>query len=335
MQATGTELQCELYTMAFANTKPRIGSKCFSVAAPRVQRGDILRLSLLEPAAWLNDQRLRCEIQSAERSRKFIVQLRLVDGTQPLTRLCSHYLPHTQKPIGKDYYFGDDYVDYPNQTNTSMAVQLVGRYCSTGRLLDIGCALGLYTKAFLDAHYDAQGIDVSPFAIVEASQRVGTARARQCNLDTNDIPFDGTFDVLWMWDVLEHFADPWNALLKATAKVCDGAWLFLHTSNSDSLTHRIFGQDWEGYTDYSHHGVDQVTATNLRSWLDRLGWETVQWNCNSIWVEGVDPVVLRLKQLINRIPEMQMLLLERDLGDYVSLVARKRRQARSVPNERN
>jgi 2-polyprenyl-3-methyl-5-hydroxy-6-metoxy-1,4-benzoquinol methylase len=238
-------------------------------------------------------------------------------------RSCSHYLPFNNKAIGRDYYFGDDYVDYQQQTEVPDALNLIQKHCTNGRLLDVGCALGIYTKAFLVAGFDAHGVDISDFAIAEAAKRVGVDRVRQVNLDEEEIPFAGTFDVFWMWDVLEHSASPRALLEKITRRAAPKSTLLLHTSNADSLMRRAMGREWEGYSDYSHHGVDQITATVLAQWLDDLGWKIKAWECNHIWVGGVDPVLMRLRDAFRRIPELGVFLAERNLGDVVTVVAIK------------
>jgi hypothetical protein len=181
----------------------------------------------------------------------------------------------------------------------------------------------VYTKGFLDAGYDAFGLDNSSFAVSEAARRVGTLRVRQCDVDRAEIPFPGLFDVLFAWDVLEHSASPAEMVAKISAKAAPGAWLFLHTSNADSLAHRLLGSDWEAYSDYSHYGVDQVSADTVRTWLDGCGWQIVEWRCDSVWVAHVDPVLAQLRQMFVRSPELATLLAERDLGDLILVVARK------------
>jgi 2-polyprenyl-3-methyl-5-hydroxy-6-metoxy-1,4-benzoquinol methylase len=202
-------------------------------------------------------------------------------------------------------------------------LDLVGRHCSGGRLLDVGCALGIYTEAFLSAGFDAYGIDISEFAVGEAAKRVGPGRIVRCDLDQSDIPFGNDFDVFWMWDVVEHSARPLAMLQKVTARAAPGAWLFLHTSNADSLSHMVFREDWEGFSDYSHHGVREVTASALRAWLVDLGWNIREWDCSSVWVLGGDPVRARLAEAFSAIPELTLLLSERDLGDLITVVAQK------------
>jgi 2-polyprenyl-3-methyl-5-hydroxy-6-metoxy-1,4-benzoquinol methylase len=321
--SAGTNLRYVLYTMAFSGREPVIGQPCISVEVPSIKPGDTLQVNLVTQAVSLNNEVLDCIHHDCKSSRKVIAQLRLSVGRHSLGRVCSHYLPYEGKAIGKDYYFGDDYTDYPLHTNASYALELVSQYCSGVRLLDVGCALGIYTSAFLNAGFDAYGVDVSEFAVHEAGKRMPPNRVRQCNLDESEIPFDASFGAFWMWDVLEHSGDPEMMLRKISRKALQGSYLFLRTSNAESLTRRLFESDWEGYTDYSHHGVDKVSAKSLPVWLRDLGWEIVEWKCSTIWVFGNDPVVLRLHEVFENISELEVLLAERDLGDSILVVARK------------
>jgi 2-polyprenyl-3-methyl-5-hydroxy-6-metoxy-1,4-benzoquinol methylase len=49
------------------------------------------------------------------------------------------------------------------------------------------------------------------------------------------------FDVVTMWDVLEHVADPQGMLETAWALLRPGGALFVHTPNIDALERRVFG----------------------------------------------------------------------------------------------
>jgi len=319
----GQNLEYRLHTLAAAGGSLVRDWLCFSTGASSVDRGAMLEVDLCNSVARLDGRLLPVKQQMSHGSRKFIADLRLTKNGKVLRRFCSHYLPFDNKAIGRDYYFGDDYVDYQQQTEVPDALTLIQKHCPGGRLLDVGCALGIYTKAFLDAGFDAHGVDISDFAIAEAARRVGVDRVRQANLDEEEIPFAGAFDVFWMWDVLEHSASPRALLEKITRRAAPKSTLLLHTSNADSLMRRAMGREWEGYSDYSHHGVDQITATVLAQWLDELGWKIKVWECNHIWVGGVDPILMRLRDAFRRIPELGVFLAERNLGDVVTVVAIK------------
>jgi 2-polyprenyl-3-methyl-5-hydroxy-6-metoxy-1,4-benzoquinol methylase len=326
-QVAGSDGRYCLYTAAYdGGLRPTPGQPCFRCDIPSLKEGDVLEVNLLEPGLRLNDRPIPGALTAHEPARKFIATLGITADRGPLTRYCTHYLPCEQKSIGRDYYFGDDYVDYPEQQRGVLpaVVGLVRQHCPGGRLLEVGCALGLYLRAFLDAGFDAYGVDVSEYAVAEAAGRVGPERARVCNVDVADIPLAPPFDVLFLWDVLEHSADPGGLLAKVSGLAAPGSHLFIHTSNAESLTHRVLGADWEAYSDYSHYGVEKVAASSLRAWLRALGWQVVRWDCADIWVEGADPVLLALGEAFRGIPELATLLAERDLGDFLTVVAARR-----------
>ena len=319
----GLDLSFRVHEMSFTDGNPGAGDLVLACNLPAIKRGDVLTVNLLEPSLSLNGLNLQPHEARRIATRKFVSEMQQNFEGRRYCRLCTHYLPYNRKEIGRDYYFGDDYVDY-ERTSPEGGLALLRRYSATGRLLDIGCALGIFAKAFLDAGLDVYGTDISEFAIQKASLLVGPDRVRRADLDTEDIPFEGYFETIWMSDVIEHFSVPEAVLAKVSSRARKGALLFLHTSNSDSLTHRLFGKEWEGYSDYSHHGVDQVTCSSLRAWMDESGWEIVHWECGNIWAEGLDPVLMRLKEVFGLVPELRVFLEEMELGDAIQLVARKR-----------
>jgi 2-polyprenyl-3-methyl-5-hydroxy-6-metoxy-1,4-benzoquinol methylase len=308
--------------MSFTDGRRGAGDLVLACDLPAVDRGDVLTVNVLEPSLSLNGSKLQPHEARRITTRKFVSEIQQNVERQRYSRLCTHYLPYDDKEIGRDYYFGDDYVDY-GTTSADGGLTLLRRYAAGGRLLDIGCALGIFTKAFLDAGFDVYGTDISEFAIEQAGLLVGPHRVRRADLDADNIPFDGSFDTIWMSDVIEHFSAPEAVLAKVSSQARKGALLFLHTSNGDSLTRRLLGKDWEGYSDYSHHGVDQITCSSLRGWMDKFGWDIVHWECGTVWAEGLDPVLMRLKEMFGVIPELRVFLQEMELGDTIQLVARR------------
>jgi hypothetical protein len=47
-------------------------------------------------------------------------------------------------------------------------------------------------------------------------------------------------------------------------------------------------------------------------------------SCYDVWTFGADPVVRRLATLNQTCPEIETLLHERELGDFIEIVARRR-----------
>jgi hypothetical protein len=58
--------------------------------------------------------------------------------------------------------------------------------------------------------------------------------------------------------------------------------------------------------------------------MDKFGWDVIHWESGTVWAEGLDPVLMRLKEMFGVIPELRVFLEEMELGDAIQLVARKR-----------
>jgi len=100
------------------------------------------------------------------------------------------------------------------------AVKLIQGFKRRGRLLDMGCAAGVFVKAAQDAGFEAMGVDISPVEVQFARDRFGVD-ARVGTLDSVDFG-PNCFDVITVWDVLEHFENPWRAA--ARARVAGRGW---------------------------------------------------------------------------------------------------------------
>jgi len=305
----------------------KLAEPVLSLHVPQVAEGDHLRVNIATRQATLNGREIAIQKGREADSRKFLAQLRLQSAQGPMHYQCPHYIPWDGKEVGREYYHGEDYKDYipAAEADSASKIALIKKYRQSGRLLDVGCALGVYTKAFQGAGFDAYGIDFSQYAIGEAAKRVGESRAKQCDLDVQPIPFGGQFDIFYAWDVLEHAGDPRGLIKKLTDAAAPGALLVMHTSNADSLTHKIRGGDWEGFSDYSHRGVTQVTANSVRQWLTDLGWNIVSWKITGIWAPWTDPANARLSQAFTNIPELRAILEQLELGDFLFVVAELRK----------
>ncbi len=81
---------------------------------------------------------------------------------------------------------------------------------TTGRLLEIGCGAGRYTRAFL--HYrpdlDISGCDISHLALDEARAADSTDAIHYEMGDALNLPYaDSSFDIVLLFDVFEHVTD--------------------------------------------------------------------------------------------------------------------------------
>ena len=226
------------------------------------------------------------------------------------------------------YFGGDNYVDHDAQSaaeHPAIVARVRAMAAPPARVLEVGCATGGLVHALRVAGYDAVGADFSSWAVERARERLGGLHAFEWNADAAppaaELASRGPFDVLVLWVTLEHFRDPWAALAALAPLAAPRAQLLIKTTNADSLTHRIFGRDWEGHFDWTHHGVELVGAQSLRTQLPVLGWRIAALTTEQVWDSNADPTHATLRDWHASDARFRQLLAERDLGDLVTVTA--------------
>jgi SAM-dependent methyltransferase len=112
-----------------------------------------------------------------------------------------------------------------------------------GRLLDVGCGTGLFVCAAQKGGWEATGVDASAWAVASGRDRCPRARFRAGVLPDIDLPA-GSFDVVTLWNVLEHVPRPVEALERVRSWLALDGWLFLSLPNADSRIARLMGKRW-------------------------------------------------------------------------------------------
>lgn len=106
-------------------------------------------------------------------------------------------------------------------TNFTRA-ELATRVPPPARLLDVGCGAGEFMAVATTFGYEVEGIDISE-AGVEICRSRGL-KARAADFLTED--FGHSFDIITMWDVVEHLKDPAGFLERARSLLSPGGILF-------------------------------------------------------------------------------------------------------------
>jgi 2-polyprenyl-3-methyl-5-hydroxy-6-metoxy-1,4-benzoquinol methylase len=113
------------------------------------------------------------------------------------------------------------------------------------RLLDVGCAKGEFAETATALGLDVTGIDVNPAAIARARQRVPEARFHCTELGAGMPP--GQWDVVTMFDFIEHVNDPLDTLCAAAKVLSASGQILISTPRAGSLGHRLTGRWWPQY----------------------------------------------------------------------------------------
>ena len=114
-----------------------------------------------------------------------------------------------------------------------------------GTLLDIGCATGFFMKAAKDKKWKVEGVEISDFAANYASKRFKFKIYKDDFLNL-DLP-KNHYDVVTLWDVIEHFNDPKKSLAGINKILKPGGLLVLSTPDVNSWPSKITRDKWVGY----------------------------------------------------------------------------------------
>ncbi len=109
------------------------------------------------------------------------------------------------------------------------------------RLLDVGCHIGVFLEIAQERGWEAWGVEPSRWAAREALSR--GLQVIEGTLDDVHLA-DEFFDVITMWDVIEHLADPLTELRRSQRLLKKGGAICIHTINIESPLARLMGSRW-------------------------------------------------------------------------------------------
>ncbi|MGH7329385.1 MAG: class I SAM-dependent methyltransferase, partial [Polyangiaceae bacterium] len=110
-----------------------------------------------------------------------------------------------------------------------------------GRLLDFGCGSGAFARWMAKSGgYDVVGLE--PFSLGEPMEEPGLLLVRE-SLESAKKHI-GTFDVITLWQVLEHLKNPVEVLEQLKTLVKPGGRIVVSVPNFGSMQSRIFRGAW-------------------------------------------------------------------------------------------
>jgi SAM-dependent methyltransferase len=174
-------------------------------------------------------------------------------------------------------FFDPEQADYYRDPTAVEAARLklawVQKHVPSGmRLLDVGANFGLFVRE-ASRYYEAVGLEPSPTVVSWARQEIG-APLEIGSIYDEDGRFDGRFDIVTLFDVVEHLPDPQKALSQCRRFLRKGGYLFLTTPNTGSLMRYLLGRHWY-YIDLDEH-VALFNRHNLKTVLERAGFTLLE-----------------------------------------------------------
>jgi 2-polyprenyl-3-methyl-5-hydroxy-6-metoxy-1,4-benzoquinol methylase/predicted RNA-binding Zn-ribbon protein involved in translation (DUF1610 family) len=168
------------------------------------------------------------------------------------------------------------------------AMPSLERFRETGRLLEIGCSYGYFLEIARRAGWCAEGVEISNYACKVAQSK--GFKIYQGELQT--LPLGGgSFDVIAMWDVIEHLTNPAEVVALSAELLRDGGALVARTPNGHALAIQggLLGLAYKQFTypANTREHVFHFTPERLSSLLRNGGFGQVEIDDYGGWEERI------------------------------------------------
>lgn len=189
-------------------------------------------------------------------------------------------------------------------------------------LLDIGCYTGLFMKLARDKGFSVSGIEPSHWA---ANIGTGEYGLDIINASIYEVNIDKKFDLITMWDTLEHLVDPYRALRICHELLLSNGMIAISTMCCQGWFYSLCNKRWPWFM---RMHIYYFTVSTLSRILERSGFRVI---ARYPYTHYIDTGYLFYKMsLKNRtLPDfssnrlLKQIILPVQLGDFMEVYAVK------------
>jgi SAM-dependent methyltransferase len=184
----------------------------------------------------------------------------------------------------------------------SRHMRILSRFAGepAGRLLDVGCASGLFLREASRAGWSVAGVEPSETLYARAKAMLGANTELHCCILEQANFASESFYAITLWDVLEHVPEPVEFVKTCAALLKPGGKLILNVPDLESREARLLGKRWPLLL--AEH-LNYFTRGSLRVCGEKAGLKWMHFGRRHVSF-SVDYILFRLSQ--HRIPGTAM-----------------------------
>lgn len=197
----------------------------------------------------------------------------------------------------ENYYRDTDYIKYDKYFENifKKRFNIISKFKSKGRVLEIGSSTGLLLNIFKDNGWESWGVDPSKSSDIARKRGLKIIKS---NLEDTKLPKD-YFDVVILNHTLEHVSDPVQVLLLIGKTLKSNGIVYIDVPNFGSLSSQIAGKSWKYLLPNEH--VYHFTNNTIELCITKAGYKKV-WS--KTW-SGIFDVANPFEKLIFKLLNLQ------------------------------
>lgn len=148
------------------------------------------------------------------------------------------------------------------------------KYKKTGRLLEIGPWMGIFSCNAKDAGFDVTAVEMNQQCVDFLTDVVGVKAIQSSDPAAALGAMSEKFDVIALWHSLEHLPEPWIVLQRVAERLAPGGILLVAVPNIESYDFSVLKSGWV-HLDAPRHFFF-YSASSLEKLCSANGLETLE-----------------------------------------------------------
>ncbi len=181
----------------------------------------------------------------------------------------SIYEEYRDEEVLKSIRNGNNYIKYRRHR---LRIKLIKKLVKSGKLFDIGVGWGHFLHTAQIMGFETQGVEISKIMHHYATNDL-KLRVYHNDFYKLDLP-ENNWDVVTMWDVLEHLNEPKIAVRKANSIIKDGGILVFQVPQIDSKVAKRQKAKWSMM---SIEHVNYFSKKTIKKLLEDNGFEVLKY----------------------------------------------------------